>query len=78
MKELNINGYKETIIERSDYPLDTCKEILNNETTAILGYVPQGFGQGLNMRDQGFDVILGLRKGISWEKALKDGWVEGS
>ena len=42
-----------------------------------LGYGPQGYGQGLNMRDQGFDVILGLRKGISWEKALKDGWVEG-
>jgi ketol-acid reductoisomerase len=77
MKELNINGYKETIIERSDYPFETCNEILNNETTAILGYGPQGCGQGLNMRDQGFDVILGLRKGMSWEKALKDGWVEG-
>ena len=77
MKELDINGYKETIIERSDYPIELCKQILNNETTAILGYGPQGRGQGLNMRDQGFDVILGIRKGISWEKALEDGWVEG-
>ena len=77
MKELNINGYKETIIERSDYPIELCKNILKNEITAILGYGPQGRGQGLNMRDQGFDVILGLRKGKSWEKALKDGWVEG-
>ena len=31
MKELNINGYKETIIERSDYPLEKCKNILKNE-----------------------------------------------
>ena len=77
MKELDINGYKETIIERSDYPIELCKQILNNETTAILGYGPQGRGQGLNMRDQGFDVILGIRKGISWEKALEAGWVEG-
>ena len=77
MKELNINGYKEKIIERSDYPLKKCKNILKNETTAILGYGPQGRGQGLNMRDQGFEVILGLRKGKSWEKALKDGWVSG-
>ncbi len=77
MKELNINGYKETIIERSDYPLEKCKKILKNETTAILGYGPQGRGQGLNMRDQGFGVILGLRKGRSWEKALQDGWVPG-
>ena len=61
MKELNINGYKETIIERSDYPIEKCKKILKNEITAILGYGPQGRGQGLNMRAQGFDVILGQR-----------------
>ena len=76
MKELNINGYKEQIVERSDYPIPHCKEILNNKTTAILGYGPQGRGQGLNMRDQGFNVIIGLRRGPSWEKALEDGWVE--
>ena len=77
MKELNINGYKEHIIERSDYPIEKCKEILSNKITAILGYGPQGRGQSLNMRDQGFNVILGLRKGSSWEKAIKDGWIEG-
>ena len=77
MKELNINGYTETIIERSDYPREKCKSILENEVTAILGYGPQGYGQGMNMRDQGFNVILGLRRGSSWKKAVKDGWVEG-
>ncbi len=76
MKELNINGYKELIVERSDYPIEQCKEILSNKTTAILGYGPQGRGQGLNMRDQGFNVIIGLRRGPSWRKALEDGWVE--
>lgn len=77
MKEININGYKETIIERSDYPAEHCREILKDEVSAILGYGPQGRGQGLNMRDQGFDVIVGLRKGQSWNRALEDGWVEG-
>ena len=77
MKELDINGFKELIIERSDYPIEHCKKILDNETTAILGYGPQGRGQGLNMRDQGFDIILGLRKGGSWDKAIGDGWLEG-
>ena len=77
MKELDINGFKELIIERSDYPIERCKEILNKKTTAILGYGPQGRGQGLNMRDQGFKVILGLRKGGSWDKAIDDGWLEG-
>ena len=77
MKEIEINGIKETIVERSDYPIEQCKENLADEVTAILGYGPQGRGQGLNMRDQGFKVILGLRKGRSWDKALEDGWVEG-
>ena len=77
MRTININGIQETIIERSDYPLERCKEILNEEVTAILGYGPQGRGQGLNMRDQGFNVILGLRKGQSWDQAIDEGWEEG-
>ena len=77
MKELNINGYKEQIIERSDYPIEKCKKILNDKITAILGYGPQGRGQSLNMRDQGFNVIVGLRRGSSWDKAIEDGWIEG-
>ena len=77
MKELNINGYKENIIERSDYPIEKCKQILNGKCTTVLGYGPQGRGQGLNMRDQGFNVILGIRRGSSWDKAIEDGWVEG-
>ena len=77
MKELNINGFKEKIIERSDYPIEQCRNILEGKCTAILGYGPQGRGQGLNMRDQGFNVILGLRKGNSWDNAIEDGWVAG-
>lgn len=77
MKTIEIKGYKETIIERSDYPKEKCQDILSKEKTAILGYGPQGRGQGLNMRDQGFDVTIGLRKGRSWDRALEDGWEEG-
>ena len=54
-------------------PGEKWESILENEVTAILGYGPQGYGQGMNMRDQGFNVILGLRRGSSWEKAVKDG-----
>jgi ketol-acid reductoisomerase len=77
MKTIEIKGIKETIIERADYPIEKTRKILDKETTAILGYGPQGRGQGLNMRDQGFKVHLGLRKGRSWDKALEDGWEEG-
>lgn len=77
MKTITINNIQETIIERSDYPKEKLDEILGQETSAILGYGPQGRGQSLNMRDQGFNVIVGLRKGKSWDKAVEDGWVEG-
>lgn len=77
MKTIEIKGTKEIIIERSDYPLEKIKQILGKEVTAILGYGPQGRGQGLNMRDQGFNVLVGLRKGRSWDLALEDGWEPG-
>ena len=37
MKEIEINGIKETIVERSDYPIEQCKDNLADEVTAILG-----------------------------------------
>lgn len=77
MKSITINGITETIIERSDYPRQRIDKILNGEPIAILGYGPQGRGQGLNLKDQGYKVLIGLRKGRSWEKALADGWKEG-
>lgn len=44
----------------------------------MIGYGSQGYGQGLNMRDNGLNVILGVRKnGKSWQDALEDGWIEG-
>ncbi len=51
---------------------------LNDETIAVIGYGVQGPGQSLNMRDNGFNVIVGQRKGgKSWDKAVADGWVPG-
>lgn len=74
---ININGYQEQIIERSDYPLNKCQDILKNHTVSVIGYGPQGKGQSLNLKDNNINVILGLRKGPSWDEALKDGWTEG-
>jgi ketol-acid reductoisomerase len=77
MKTIEINGITEQIIERSDYPGARQHAILDAEVTAILGYGPQGRGQSLNLRDQGFNVLIGVRDGRSKEKALAEGWEEG-
>ncbi|HCC50942.1 MAG TPA: ketol-acid reductoisomerase, partial [Porphyromonadaceae bacterium] len=59
------------------FPLEKAREVMKDETIAIIGYGVQGPGQGLNLRDNGFNVIVGQRKGATWEKAIADGWVPG-
>lgn len=78
MKEIRIGDTVEVCIERSDYPLDRVRDILKNETVAVLGYGVQGRGQSLNMRDNGIRVIVGQRPGgKAYELCLQDGWKPG-
>lgn len=54
------------------------QDYFKNDTLALIGYGSQGHGQGLNLRDNGLNVIVGVRKGgASWKEAQEDGWVEG-
>jgi ketol-acid reductoisomerase len=78
MKEIRIGNTVEQCVERADYPPERIKQILGNETIAVLGYGVQGKGQSLNMRDNGLNVIIGLREGSKgWQQAQEDGWVPG-
>ena len=57
----------------------TLQEYFKNDTLALIGYGSQGHGQGLNLRDNGLNVIIGVRKnGASWKEALQDGWIPGT
>lgn len=68
----------EDVVTREEFPVSKAKEVLKDEVIAVLGYGVQGPGQALNMRDNGFSVIIGQRENSdSWEKAIKDGWVPG-
>ena len=62
---------------REEFPLEKAREVLKNETIAVLGYGVQGPGQACNLRDNGFNVIVGQREGKTYEKAVADGWVPG-
>jgi ketol-acid reductoisomerase len=77
MAIMNFGGVDETVITREEFPLSKAREVLKDETIAILGYGVQGPGQGLNLRDNGFNVIVGQRPGKTFDKAVKDGWVPG-
>ena len=78
MATINFGGVPETVITRDEFPLAKALDFLKDDTIAIIGYGVQGPGQALNMRDNGFHVIVGQREGTpSWARALKDGWVPG-
>lgn len=78
MREIRIGDEVELAIERADYPPEKIKQILGNETVAVLGYGVQGRGQSLNMRDNGLRVIVGQRQGgKAYDLAREDGWVPG-
>ena len=78
MAKINFGGVEENVVTRDEFPLEKAREVLKDETIAVLGYGVQGPGQALNLRDNGFNVIVGQRKNSkTWQKALNDGWVEG-
>jgi ketol-acid reductoisomerase len=69
----------ENVITRSEFPLSKAHRVLKNEIIAVIGYGVQGPAQALNLRDNGFNVIIGQRKpSSSWDKAKADGWKEGN
>jgi ketol-acid reductoisomerase len=53
---------------------DVDRKALKGARIAILGYGSQGRAHALNLKDSGFDVVVGVRKGgAGWKQARKDG-----
>ncbi|MBM3401259.1 MAG: ketol-acid reductoisomerase [Bacteroidetes bacterium] len=78
MAKINFGGVTEDVVTREEFSLDKAREVLKDETVAIIGYGVQGPGQSLNLRDNGIRVIIGQRKDSkTWDKAIADGWVPG-
>ena len=75
--KMNFGGVIEEVMTREEFPLEKAREILKDEQIAVIGYGVQGPGQACNLRDNGFNVIVGQRQGKTYEKAIADGWVPG-
>lgn len=75
---MNFGGVEENVVTREEFPLAKAREVLATETIAVIGYGVQGPGQALNLKDNGFKVIVGQRSpSKSWDKAVRDGFVPG-
>ncbi len=79
MAKIDFGGVAEDVVTRDEFPLGKAREVLRDEVIAVVGYGVQGPAQSLNMRDNGFDVIVGQTPDHKayWDKALADGWVPG-
>ena len=78
MTKINFGGTWEEVVTREEFPLQKALDTLHNKTIAVLGYGVQGPGQALNLKDNGFNVVVGQREGSpTWQKAIDDGWQPG-
>lgn len=79
MAIIDFGGEKEEVVTRKEFSLAKARKILQKETIAVIGYGVQGPAQALNLKDNGFNVIIGQSKEFKqdWDRAKKDGWVPG-
>jgi ketol-acid reductoisomerase len=79
MAIIDFGGVKEDVITREEFPMVKAREVLKDEAIAVIGYGVQGPGQSLNMKDNGFNVIIGQSKNFmdDWNRAVNDGWIPG-
>ncbi len=79
MAVIDFGGVKETVVMRKEFPMSKARKVLKNEVIAVIGYGVQGPAQALNLKDNGFNVIIGQAKAYKkdWNRAVKDGWVPG-
>jgi ketol-acid reductoisomerase len=79
MAIIDFGGTKETVVTRKEFSLAKARKVLKKEVIAIIGYGVQGPAQALNLKDNGFAVIIGQTKAYprDWDRAVADGWVPG-
>jgi ketol-acid reductoisomerase len=79
MATIDFGGVKEEVITREEFPVKKALDVLKNETIAVIGYGVQGPAQALNMKDNGFQVIIGQSSKFKrdWDRAVRDGWEPG-
>jgi ketol-acid reductoisomerase len=56
------------------YDKDIKKNVLKGKTVCVIGYGSQGHAHANNLKESGINIIIGIRKGVSFDKAKKAGF----
>lgn len=74
MAKIDFGGILEDVVTREEFTLEKAREVLKNETIAVIGYGVQGPAQALNMKDNGINVIVGQAPEFKadWDKAVAE------
>ncbi|EOB9264631.1 ketol-acid reductoisomerase [Staphylococcus aureus] len=56
------------------YDQDVKTDALQGKKIAVVGYGSQGHAHAQNLKDNGYDVVIGIRPGRSFDKAKEDGF----
>ena len=62
------------MVVEMEYEKDVTVDALAGKKLAVVGYGSQGHAHAQNLRDSGYDVIIGVRHGKSFDKAKEDGF----
>ncbi len=79
MARIDFGGVKENVVTRKEFSMGKARKVLRHETIAVIGYGVQGPAQALNLRDNGFRVVVGQSRAFrkDWDRARRDGWIPG-
>ena len=78
MARIDFGGVGEDVVTSEEFSLEKARKILKDERICVLGYGVQGPAQALNLKDNGFEVIIGQLEGDEyWNKAVGDGFIPG-
>src|SRR5690348_16711221 len=79
MALIDFGGVTEEVITRKEFPMAKARQVLKNEVIATIGSGMQGPAQSLNLRDNGFNVMIDQSSQVKrdWDRAVKDGWKPG-
>ncbi|UXR74986.1 ketol-acid reductoisomerase [Staphylococcus sp. IVB6238] len=68
------NLWRNVFMAKVYYDNSVEQDVLQGKKVAVVGYGSQGHAHAQNLKDNGYDVVVGIRPGRSFDQAKEDGF----